>query len=128
MDNKTKTDHTQKTPINFVVVELCDNDFGTELKNALRDLIDDCGGVDFCPFIAKAYIINHIASAQYRHDLVTGFVGSNNQTVDLEQYLKKLRVTFRDKLPTYTPNGNDTINADGGSVYYDVNLDKIFSL
>lgn len=109
--------------MNFVVVEFGDNDFGTDLLFALRNLIDDAGGVDFCPTIAKEYITEHVVSAKRRRNILKGWPQS-----DCREYLSSMHVTFRDKLPTTTPDGDNTVCSDGGSVYYDVNLDKVMFL
>ena len=107
---------------NFLVVELCDNDFGHKLSKAVRDLVDDFGGVDFCPILAKKYIVESVVAQCKLHDIVQG-----NEGHDVREYLERgIRVTFRDKLPTYDMEGAMPKDDDGGSVYYDINLDMVF--
>jgi hypothetical protein len=119
--------------MNFIVVELCDNDFGWKIQEALLELVDKSPDLNFCPEIAKRYIIEYIL-CDYRKDMILNERHySDNQfekrISELKDYLSKIRVTFRDKLPTYTPEENsEVINHDGGSAYYDVNLKKAFSL
>lgn len=114
-------------PINFVVVRLGDNDFGWRLGEALRDLVDEVGGIGFCPELAKAYIVNHVAASSYRTHLLRG--GSTEYLKGLKAYLQSVRVEFRERLPTDDPEGNIPLDDDdGGSVYYDVNLDKVSSI
>jgi hypothetical protein len=117
--------------INFVLVLLCDNDFATYLRNALRDLIDECGGVDFCPVLAHRYIVEHIVSANLRQRILDGTLSPDRKTMELERtglygYLSRIRIECTDKLPT--EYDGQAIDHDSGSVYYDVNLNDIFPL
>jgi len=114
-------------PTNFIVAELCDNDFGYDLCQALRSLMDDAGGVDFCPHVAKAYIVEHMLSAYKRKLILKGTSGYSSPEY-IEEYFNRMKVTFRDKLPTYDIEGKYQIDHDGGSAYYDINLDKVYSL
>lgn len=106
----------------FIVVELCDNDFGCDLKNALSDLIDESGEIGFCPIVAKRYLIEHIVSQNSLRSILRqeGFDADH-----LRKYLNKIRVTFRDSLPTYQPFSKDVVDHDNGSAYYDSRLKKV---
>lgn len=108
--------------MNFVVVEFGDNDFGHYLRDALRDLVDDAGGVDFCPTVAKNYIVEHMVRSINCGNILRGFELSDNRA-----YLSRMRVTFRDKLPSYSPWEENPVDHDHGSAYYDVNLDQVHS-
>jgi hypothetical protein len=110
--------------INFVVVELCDNDYGRHLRDGLRKLIDESGGVDFCPVIARKYMVEYIVAMSALKHILNG---DDYNSEGLRNYLQKLRVTFRDKLPTYDIEGERVVDHDGGSVYYNVNLDQVHS-
>ena len=114
-------------PINFIVAELCDNDFGYDLREAIRQLMDDAGGIDFCPHVAKEYIVEYIVSAHVRKTILRGQKGYS-KAEHIRDYMNKIRVTFRDKLPTYDINGEHTINHEGGSAYYDVHRDEVYAL
>lgn len=113
--------------INFVVVELCDNDFGHDLYEGLRSLVDEACGIDFCPFIAKEYIVEYVVSAHKRKTILRGKEGYSDPD-SIKNYIERIRVTFREKLPTYDIAGEYPIDHEMGSVYYDVNLDEVFFL
>lgn len=114
-------------PINFIVVELCDNDFGHDLRAALRELMDTAGGIDFCPNVAKDYIVEYMLSAYKKKIILRGQNGYSS-VERIEKWFSRIRVTFRDKLPTYDLEGEYPIDHDSGSAYYDVNLDEVFAL
>ena len=105
---------------NFIVVRLCDNDFGHRIKDALIE------GVDYweldkkaCPIIWKRFILAYLTSYYLKqrasdprvkdmHD--ESFIASlpiNNS------YFDKIRVTFDAVAPTD--------DHDGGSAAYDLN-------
>jgi hypothetical protein len=112
--------------MNFLVVEFGDNDFGHYLREALRDIIDQCGGVDFCPITAKKYIIEYVVMRSKLNKILRGYDKEINDE-STREYLSRMRVTFRDKLPTWDIEGQNFIDHDGGSVYYDINLDQVGS-
>ncbi len=126
--NQTLSYHTfmnAKPEYNFITVELCDNDFGWRMKDALQSLIDNAG-LDFCPTIAKKYIVEHIMLSE----ILKGGDYENSYT---RTYLTEgITVEFRKTLPSYDPyeqqdkdHDGGSVYYDGGSVYYDVNLDQI---
>ena len=112
---------------NFIVVRLGDNDFGNKMEQALLDLINE-HGLNFCPVIAKRYIIEYIIGRITLKEIASGVDPDEHRLQSFRDYLNKMTVTFNKKLPTYTPDGEQTIDDDGGSVYYDVNLGKVFWL
>jgi hypothetical protein len=103
------------TKINFIVVSLCNNDY-PEIRDGLTDLIENWG-LDFCPFVAKEYIIEYTRSRKHLKGLVTGFGTDDTRNVS---YLRdNLRVTFEQKRPTE--------DHDHGSCYFDIHLGQVFS-
>lgn len=104
--------------INFVIVELCDNDFGSMLKDALRDLLDN-SALAICPIIAKRYIIEYLIGRIKLRDIL-----DNKETNEIHyrNYFSRIRVRFENNL-----NKNPLPDHDGGSVYYDVNMDMVFT-
>lgn len=112
--------------MNFLVVEFGDNDFGYYLREALEDLITEAGGVDFCPILAKRYIIEYVVAKSKLNKILRGYEDQINDD-STREYLSRIRVTFRDRLPTYDIEGKNQVDHDGGSVYYDTHLEKVFS-
>jgi len=82
--------------------------------------------MDFCPIMAKRYLIEYIVMS-HKLRYILDNIEDNHDDIKLREYLSRLAVTFRDRLPTITPDG-PMIDHDGGSAYYDVNLDKVFPL
>lgn len=113
--------------VNFIVVLLCDNDFSCDLKHGLHSLVD-AKGIDFCPIIARRFMIEYLVSASIRRRILSCDI-LNEEGLDvyrktMTKYFNRLSVERRQKLPTN--EDGSPIDHDGGSVYYDVNLDEFF--
>jgi hypothetical protein len=110
-----------KPEFNFIVVRLCDNDFGHYLKNGLGYIIENYGITS--PEEIRLAMIEYVTCANKIDSIMR-----NHTSNDIREYLEdRLRVTFDVKFPTYTPyeNGEDKLDDDGGSVCYDVNREVV---
>lgn len=118
--------------INFIVVILADNDFGMLLQEALSDLMEEAGGAAFCPIVAKRFIVEHVVSASVRRRILCSLETEweiNQYRKNIENYLTSgVTVTFEKKLPTYDPEGEQPLDHEYGSVYYDMNVHEVFYL
>lgn len=111
---------------NFIVANLGDNDFGYILKDGLVSYMSDkLRNLPVNDFQCKHYLIGFVVgkvilkNAMFKSD-------SNESSIDmskvesLQEYLQNsLSVEITDKLPT--------IDHDGGSAYYDLNLDVAYT-
>lgn len=111
---------------NFLIVELCDNDFSNAMRHALEELTtywtDNIQ--NYCPFAIKEYMIASMTAYMEK-----SYILRDRGTFDREQYVKwfkGMRVTFRQKMPTYDIEGTMEKDDDGGSVGYDINTKQIF--
>lgn len=107
--------------LNFIVLELCDNDFGSRLRSTLELFSEDVFKGVYCPITLKKAVIQHIIGLSMQES------ASFNKKGDIdwarfqhtEQYLiEKLRVTFEEIKPDK--------DHEGGSAYFDVSLNQCF--
>lgn len=127
-----------ETPRNFLVVELGDNDFRYQIVSALEELKNywaEQGNIQYyCPQSIKNYIIAWLVSYDWKQRALNGdwkdknsasYVGPDISSI---KYFQHLRVTFREKLPTYDPYDETTVkDDDGGSAAMDLHTGYVFS-
>lgn len=95
----------------YLIFSLCDNDFGWRISNAVKELTSD-RGLNFCPCVAKDYVINHVCEASEKYDQI--YIGS------IREYLSEKLLVYRsNNLPTYDLDKMNLVDDDGGSVYLD---------
>jgi len=98
----------------YLIFRLGDNDFGRLIENAVEDLLLE-KGLDFCPFIAKEYVIEHVYKQIEDEDKPWSTIDS------VKEYLSKsMRVYRTDKFPSYDLEGKQLVDDDWGSVYVDI--------
>lgn len=96
----------------LLIVELCDNDFGNSLREALEELYKDVANVyNHSTDAIKQYIIAHVICNCWKRAAL--YENEFNEQ-HYRKYLSKMRVTFRRELPRYTPSGN-FVDHDHGS-------------
>jgi hypothetical protein len=108
--------------VNFIQVSLCDNDFGWTIADALRDGVDNFGyDKKLCPFLWKKFIIAYVVGYHMRNrvDLESSLEIDWKRAHSLEEYLKRIKVTYEQKRPTD--------DDDSGSAYYDFNLKEAYT-
>ena len=123
---------------NFLVVELGDNDFSYRMQSALEELRDywaSEGNIQHhCAYSIKNFIVAHVVSYDWKKRCLEGdwrehaAPGEVRFDESLIIYMQDIRVTFREKMPTYTPYEDDQtlIDHGGGSVAMDLNTGYVF--
>ena len=106
---------------NFIVVSLCDNDFSHHLETALQHIIE--GGFNFCPIVMKTALVELVTTFSFvNHLRIDDVTKARADAHNTRAYLYgAMRVEFSKDLPRYEPNGK-YVDHDGGSIYYNVNL------
>ena len=96
-------------PYNFIVADLCDNDFGQKLKSALEEGVDEYGHLDggLCPTLWKKFLIAYILGDQMKRVNSTLTENFNWDALkQTEAYLREqLTVTFEQKEPEQDHDG-----------------------
>lgn len=96
----------------LLIVELCDNDYGEDLRTALEDLYLETDNIyNHSTDAIKQYIIAHIIGKTWKRAALED--RSFNEERD-RWYLDQIHVTFRRELPRYTPDG-EFVDHGGGS-------------
>jgi len=109
--------------VNFINVQLVDNDFGDLIRKALDEGCNEWGHVSkFCPILWKrfiiAYIIGHGIKRNVERQKKEDYIDIPN-ILHIQKYLeKKLRVTFERHSPEE--------DHDSGSAYLDINGKKAY--
>lgn len=101
-------------PYNFIVVRLCDNDFGHLIKQALEEGVEEFGlDQKGCPIMWKKFIIIWISSYLKKRRVL--WLDPDPEDDSTERYLEsQMKVTFDRNAPKD--------DHDGGSACYDMNL------
>jgi hypothetical protein len=129
---------SEETEYNFLVVEFGDNDYGHVIAKGIEELSSHWteNVRQLCPHAIKCFLVAYVVSCQWKKDCLwlgeetsdadSLMVLPNPNTLD---WLKMMRVTFRDKMPTYEPEGypEQLIDHDGGSAAMDLNTNYIFT-
>lgn len=108
----------------LLVVELCDNDYGYSIKDALEHLYLDTENIyNHSTDAIKQYIIAHIDGRLGKNSALTNCKHNSER---IKKYLSKMRVTFSRELPRNEPDG-ETVDHDGGSAAIDLALGYAFT-
>ncbi len=107
-------------PINFIVANLCDNDFGHLLADGLHyGMTEYAYHEKLCPLLWKKYLIAYVISRllMTSPSIFDGSLRLDLKTVqELENYLQaRLQVTFEEHVPED--------DHDSGSAYLDVHTE-----
>jgi hypothetical protein len=103
---------------NFIVAKLCDNDYGQTLAEGLQEAILDYGLENASEELLKRFLINFtIGKHLCRHTRLNKLELDIEYIKLIDSYLsKELRVSFEKSAPT--------LDHDGGSAVFDLNLLK----
>ena len=103
--------------INYIVVKLCDNDFGGDLSGGLRSLAEKADLKKLNPEIVKKYIIEYVTKENKLRSIL---LEEDYDEGHMKQYLQKISVEFSRSAP-------QGIDHDGGSACYDTNRNNVFN-
>lgn len=100
--------HDDPTTVNFVVIRLCDNDYGTGMTHALQHLRDDWvtkGGIGLDAAQCKTFIIMSIIGYHGVHPSDYGKPIDWGRLQRIAEYLAGMRVTFDQHAPKEDHDG-----------------------
>lgn len=104
---------------NFIIVYLCDNDFGYAMEKALEEGLFEYS-IKQDPKIWKLFIIEYVISYSKKKYIVHEWTPRDTYEDDLRSYFtNNLRVEF-------TRKGPEGLDHDGGSVYADLHSGEIY--
>lgn len=103
---------------NFIVAKLCDNDYGQTLAEGLQEAILDYGLENASEELLKRFLTNFtIGKHLCRHTRLNKLELDIEYIKSVDSYLtNQLRVSFEKSAPT--------LDHDGGSAVFDMNLLK----
>ena len=106
---------------NFLVARLCDNDFGQDIKYAIKHGIEHWGLDNEFPIEKwKQFILIYLEAHQRHCSLVRDWHSSNERILQTVSYLaERMKVTYETNAPTD--------DHDGGSAAYDFNRKYLYT-
>ena len=110
---------------NFLILELCDNDYGHDLKEALEELVLETENVqDHTVQTIKSFVIEHVIFQHKKWDIL--FRNCDFDEERSRSYLTNhLKVYWSEKFPLHYYEGRP-VDHDGGSVCLNVAMSEVY--